>query len=227
MKTLTRTLLGLAACLAASAMTHAADARGTEPVPGPAPTQSSVWMTGHWNSEAGQWTWVAGHWETPPSPSASWTEGHWVSSNGSWVWANGSWNVGHSGQNSSVPPVPPSQAEQAAGVSSGAQPVPMVSSPAPYVQGEYVPQGQAPVVTDYGPIEYAPGYAYPDYYYAGSPWYWGPGYYGFGLGIGPVFFGGGHRGLSAGGFGRGGHGGGHFGGGHFGGGHSGGAGHFH
>jgi hypothetical protein len=226
MKTTPRILLALAACAAAVVMARAADPGTPEAAASPAPTQASVWMVGHWNSEAGQWKWVAGHWENPPSPSAAWAEGHWVPSNGGWTWVNGTWNVGRSEQASS-PPMPPSPGEQA-NPPSGSQAVPMVSSPAPYVSGQYVPNGQVPVVTDYGPIDYSADGYYPGYYYGGSPWFWGgyPGYYGFGLGIGPVFFGG--RGFGHGGFGRGGfvgHGGGHFGGGHFGG-HGGGGGHF-
>jgi hypothetical protein len=162
-------------------------------------------MSGHWNSEGGQWKWVAAHWDLPPSRSAIWVGGHWVSSAGSWVWVNGAWNVSDPQQAQAGPPQPPGQYPQAG--------VPSPSTPAPYVdgqfQGQYAPGGvaraidQAPSSTDYGPLDDAsasypayayPGYAYPAYGWAGDPWFWGFPGVALGFGFGPGFHGGYFRG---------------------------------
>jgi hypothetical protein len=201
-----------------AAWADSAENSAANQVPGPAPTQASVWMAGHWNSEGGQWKWVAAHWEVPPSPSATWVEGHWVPSGASWVWANGAWNVGQVAQSPTNPPQPPGQpgADGTVSVAPGAQGMPVPSTPAPYVTNQY-PGGQATVVTDYGPDYYASDDYYPGYYWNGNAWLLGgyPGFYGFGFGLGPVFYGGYGRG----GYGHFGHGGfGHGASGHFGGG---------
>jgi len=199
-------------------------------VAGPAPSQAYVWMSGHWNSEAGQWRWVSAHWELPPSRSATWVGGHWISSGGNWVWVNGAWNIADEQQAQAGPPQPPGQDAAAA------QGVPTPSTPAPLVAGQYGPGGvsraidQPAVTTDYGPIDYStaaayPAYGYPAYGYpyawAGDPYYWGFPAVAFGLGWGPGFVGWGrggywghggyygHGGYAHAGFARGG--GGHFG----------------
>jgi hypothetical protein len=201
-------------------------------------------MTGHWNSESGQWKWVAAHWELPPSRSAVWVGGHWISQAGTWVWSNGTWDVPNAAQTQAGPPQPPNQASPSNGqvAVTGNQAVPMPSTPAPYMYGEYGPGGvdraidQQPATTDYGPAyDYEPDY--PGYAYAWNydPWYWGGYPWGFIGGMGLGYWGGyghwGHGGFHGQGGGRGGFsghaGGGHFGngghfgsGGHFGGGHS-------
>ncbi len=158
-------------------------------------------MAGHWNSEGGQWKWVAAHWELPPSRSAVWVGGHWVPQGGSWAWVNGAWNVTDTAQSQAGPPQPP-----AAGV-------PTPSTPAPTIDGAYAPGGvvraidQPPVTTDYGPVEYStpyPDYGYLPYYgwdwgfYPGAFIDWGPGFYGWGgygfAGYGGWGRGGGHYG---------------------------------
>jgi hypothetical protein len=173
----------------------AADAQ----VLGPAPSQGYVIMSGHWDSDGAQWKWVASHWELPPSRSATWVAGHWVSLAGNWVWVNGAWNIAGEQQAQAGPPRPPGQDAAAE------QGVPMPSTPAPLVSGQYGPSGvsrvidQPPVTTDYGPIDYStdsyypayayPGYAYPGYGWAGDPYYWGYPGIAFGLGWGPGFAG--------------------------------------
>lgn len=218
-----RTILAAAACLAATAAAWAqqpgsppvSPAPAESQVTGTAPSPAYVWMSGHWNSEGGQWQWVAPRWELPPSRSAVWIEGHWVPSGNSWVWSNGAWNVGTPSQSPASPPQLPDEASISAAPEGAGVPVP--STPAPAVTGQFsqgaqVPvAGQPPVVTDYGP-DY--DVYYPGYYWGGSSWIWGgyPGYYGFGLGLGPVVFGWGHGGGFRGGGFRGGGFGGHFGG---------------
>jgi hypothetical protein len=182
----------------------AAPAADTQVI-GPAPSQAYVWMSGHWNSEGGQWKWMAAHWELPPSRSATWIAGHWISSGGNWVWVNGAWNIADEQQAQAGPPQPPGQDAAAA------QGVPMPSTPAPLVAGQYGPGGvstraidQPAVTTDYGPIDYStgyypaygyPGYAYPGYAWAGDPYYLGFPGIAFGLGWGPGFVGWGRGGL--------------------------------
>jgi len=242
MNSKTRIVLAGAAFMAACAMTRAQSpavvapqpnsmAAADNPMMGPAPSHDHVWMSGHWNSEGGQWKWVAGHWDLPPSRSAIWVAGHWIQGSGGWEWMNGAWNVAEAPQSPSAPPTPPGQ-----DVSQGA---PMPSTPAPNVQGEYyAPDGQVPVadqgamVTDYGPVDYS--VVSPGYYWTGDAWAWGiyPGLFYYGVGWGPGYFGGGRgyfgggrgyfrgsRGYVRGGYGAGGrgfsHGFSHAGGGHF------------
>jgi hypothetical protein len=176
------------------------------PMVGPPPSNDYVWMSGHWNSEGGQWKWVAGHWDLPPNRNAVWVAGHWVQGSSGWAWMNGAWNVAEAPQSPGAPPAPPGQ-----GAGQGApQGIPMPSTPAPNAQGQYYSaDGQVPVayqgatVTDYGPIDYST--AYPGYYWTGAAWAWGiyPGPFYFGLGWGPGYYGGG-RGYFRGGYGRGG-----------------------
>jgi hypothetical protein len=198
-------------CAAALAQAPAVD----NAVPGTAPSQGCVWMSGHWDSEGGQWKWVAAHWDLPPSRSATWVGGHWVSSAGNWVWVNGAWNVSDGQQAQPVPPQPPGQAAPSG--------VPSPSSPAPYVDGQYQAQygpggvaraiDQPPTTTEYGPVvdstEYYPDYGYPEYAYpaygwAGNPWFWGFPGVALGFGFGPGFRG--HGGYFRGGHGFYGHG---------------------
>ena len=185
-----RILLAGAACFAGCALARA-QAPGPSVVAedqmmGPAPSPAYVWMAGHWNSDAGQWKWIAGHWDLPPSRSSMWVPGHWIQKGDGWVWRNGAWNVAEAAQSPSAPPQPPM-----ANVAPG-QAVPMPSTPAPGVEGQYAPgqyapgqyaPGQVPVMdqppatTDYPPVVYDAGAAYPGYYpgyyYAGDPWAWG------------------------------------------------------
>jgi len=150
----------------------------------PAPSSAYVWMSGRWNMEAGQWKWLAAHWELPPTRSAVWIGGHWAPGNGAWVWVNGAWNVADAPQSQAAPPLPP-----------GAS-IPVPSTPPPPLGASFYDNGVAqgaPATTDYGPINYAvadPGYyGAADPYWDAYPWMWGyPGGY-FGFGFGPAYFG--------------------------------------
>ena len=211
-----KVILASAACMAACA-TIRAQAPGAmsapgnsmqpsaNPMMGQAPSAEYVWMSGHWDTEGGQWKWVAAHWDLPPSRSAVWVAGHWVQGGSGWVWVNGAWNVAQAPQSPNAPPMPPGQGSvgQAPG-----QGVPMPSTPAPNVSGQYsqYPQvGQVPVidqpavVTDYAPIDYSVDY--PGYYWGGDAWAWGiyPGAF-FGWGWGPGYYGRGGWGYGRGGY---------------------------
>jgi hypothetical protein len=104
---------------------------------------------------------------------------------------NGAWSVQNAGQDSQARPEAP-QAQSG---------VPMPSSPAPMVSGQYppaMPSGQETVTTDYGPADYSaeydgpyPYYDYPYYAWSDYPGYWGYPGLGLGFGLGPVYVGGG------------------------------------
>jgi hypothetical protein len=204
MNTKIRVALAAAACAAACAIGFGQTPGVDSQIPGPAPAQGYVWMSGHWVSEGGQWKWVAAHWDLPPSQSATWVGGHWVSPAGKWVWVNGAWNVSDAPMAQAGPPQPPGTYPQG---------VPAPATPAPYVDGQYEGQygpgavaraiDQPPVTTDYGPVDASapgypvydyPGYAYPDYGWVGDPWFWGFPGVALGFGFGPGFHGGYYRG---------------------------------
>jgi hypothetical protein len=227
-----RNILTGAACAVAGALVcaapsiaYAADGQTTaveNVTAGPSPSPAHVWMAGHWDNEGGQWKWVAGHWDLPPTRSSVWVPGHWVQGGNSWVWVNGAWNVAEAPQSPSAPPQPPGASSDQAGPA-----VPMPSTPAPQVAGQYVQGGQVPAIyqgptdTYYPPIDYSA--AYPGYYWDGAAWGWGfyPGF-ALGFGWGPGFYGWGGRGGWGYGHGGGWHGAravGHAGAAHFSGGH--------
>jgi hypothetical protein len=68
----------------------------TELVP-PPPTGSGpvVWQPGHWTytgTSINPWTWVAGHYVTPPYGQTTWIPGQWQRTPaGAWVWVSGHW----------------------------------------------------------------------------------------------------------------------------------------
>lgn len=172
MNSTSRLLIATVACALGCAFATPASAQAQ--FNAPAPAAGYVMMAGHWNQVNGQWQWVAAHWELPPSPGAAYVAGHWVSQAGNWVWVNGAWNVGDPGQAQSAPPTPPNQGALVSGSSLAP------ATPAPYVDGQDVPDGQAVVTTDYGPLDYAAGYPAYDYpYYWGSPWFYGVGFAGY------------------------------------------------
>jgi len=186
----------LAALLLSAAPQHASAQAAAEGQPGAAPSPSYVWMSGHWNSENGQWKWVAAHWDLPPARNALWVGGHWAAEAGKWVWVNGAWNVSDPGQAQSSPPEAPAGQAQPG--------VPLPSTPPPLPEGDLAADGTVkavqmiPMTTDYGPIDYSisdPGaYWAGDPYWAAYPWIWGyPGAY-VGLGWGPGYYGYGGRG---------------------------------
>jgi len=108
---------GFLIAFAISPSARAEDARSASEaqVSGPPPSPAYVWMGGHWNSEAGQWKWVAAHWELPPSRGSVWVAGHWISQGGNWVWVNGAWNVSEPTQTETAPPQPPAPGSVPAG----------------------------------------------------------------------------------------------------------------
>jgi hypothetical protein len=227
MNTKIRIILSGAACIVAGSLACLAPstAYAQNPPPpadnqmmGAAPSPAYVWMSGHWNSEGGQWKWMAGHWDLPPTRSAIWVAGHWIQGGSGWVWVNGAWNVAEAPQSSAVPPQPPGEQTSAA--------MPAPSTPPPNVAGQYSAGGQVPALyqpptdTYYPPIDY--GAADPGYYWTGDAWAWGiyPAF-GFGLGWwgpGNVGWGRGYYGRGFGGYHHAGFAG-HVGAAHFGGGH--------
>lgn len=235
-----RIILSGAACIVAGSLACLAPSTANAQTPGPAadsqmmgpaPSSAYVWMAGHWNSEGGQWKWLAGHWDLPPTRSAVWISGHWIQGGSGWVWMNGAWNVAEAPQSPAMPPQPPGEPSAAAGQNGYQAPgqgMPMPSTAAPNVAGQYATGGQVPALyqppteTYYPPIDYSS--ADPGYYWNGDGWAWGI-YPAFALGLGwwGPGFGGWGRGFYGRGFGGGFHRAGfagHAGASHFGGGHS-------
>lgn len=56
-----------------------------------APSAAHVWIAGHHTRQAGDWTWVSGHYEMPPEAGDIWVPGHWVSHLNGYVWIDGAW----------------------------------------------------------------------------------------------------------------------------------------
>jgi len=64
------------------------------------PGGKAVWVPGFWDlggnrhtsSRAG-WTWVSGHWVTPPEHGAHWEPAHWGMMDEWWSWIPGHWFV--------------------------------------------------------------------------------------------------------------------------------------
>jgi hypothetical protein len=138
------------------------------------PGPGYVWMSGRWSLYGNRWTWVAGHWEMPPSPSSTWVAGHWIQGNAGWVWADGAWTPGTppSPPNASRPPQPPTAPAAVPAPSSPPPPVPEIA--------------EGTVVEDQPPadiVEYAAPYPGPDYVWIGGfwgwrgSWYWNAGHY--------------------------------------------------
>jgi hypothetical protein len=62
-----------------------------ERVPDVPPFKHTVWVEGYWKYRHGDWLWVPGHWESPPSPGALWAPGHWEKTRRGWKRVPGHW----------------------------------------------------------------------------------------------------------------------------------------
>jgi hypothetical protein len=56
-----------------------------------APSQTAVWIPGHWDWNGHNYAWVSGNWTEPPFPSAVWFPGHWEGVGGGWLWVGSDW----------------------------------------------------------------------------------------------------------------------------------------
>jgi hypothetical protein len=56
-----------------------------------APSQESVWISGHWKRKGNTWDWYPGYWEAPPRRGLAWVPGHWAEHRGGWYWVEGHW----------------------------------------------------------------------------------------------------------------------------------------
>lgn len=63
-----------------------------------APSAKDVWVPGYWEREPGQWDWVKGHWDIPPSGNAYWVDGDWKWQNSKWHWEHGHWAISDTGK---------------------------------------------------------------------------------------------------------------------------------
>jgi hypothetical protein len=72
---------------------HATTATSPPPqdrVETPPPKAGFVWIHGSWNYQAGQWTWIDGHWERE-RPGYRHDRGRWEQRDRQWVWIEGTW----------------------------------------------------------------------------------------------------------------------------------------
>lgn len=51
-----------------------------------------IWIEGHWDWRAGNWTWIDGHWERERA-NRMWVAGRWESQGNRWIWIDGRWEV--------------------------------------------------------------------------------------------------------------------------------------
>jgi hypothetical protein len=61
------------------------------------PTQSHVWVAGHWRWQEGRYAWVAGRWELPPRANLVWVEPRWEQRANGYVLAGGYWQEAAAG----------------------------------------------------------------------------------------------------------------------------------
>jgi hypothetical protein len=55
------------------------------------PSPGAVWVGGYWHWTGAQYTWIIGHWETPP-PGAVWTRPRYSSREGAHYYEPGQWH---------------------------------------------------------------------------------------------------------------------------------------
>lgn len=59
----------------------------------PPPSPTAVWVSGYWHWTGAQYTWVPGHWETPPAGDR-WTGPQYSSRDGAYFYEAGHWEHG-------------------------------------------------------------------------------------------------------------------------------------
>ncbi len=57
------------------------------------PSDTDVWISGHWKWENPHWVWVDGFWTAPPSLHVHWENGYWVFRDNHWQWTPGRWVI--------------------------------------------------------------------------------------------------------------------------------------
>jgi hypothetical protein len=71
----------------------------TPPPPPPTPAETipaqpapnAVWVAGYWLYDGHSYTWMAGHWETPPPMAKTYVPAHYETRNGQTVYVPGYW----------------------------------------------------------------------------------------------------------------------------------------
>ena len=58
---------------------------------GAAPSDTHVWVSGHWHWNGAAYVWMPGHWMARPSVHAAWVPGHWRRVPRGWAWVPGHW----------------------------------------------------------------------------------------------------------------------------------------
>src|SRR2546426_1121640 len=85
------------------------------------PSQSHVWIAGHWGWRLGRHVWISGHWDLPPRGNVVWVEPRWERRGSGYVFVEGYWHdatpvryVGGGPREAviiQVPPPPPPRSE--------------------------------------------------------------------------------------------------------------------
>jgi hypothetical protein len=56
----------------------------------PRPSETAVWVDGHWDWTGDRYAWNPGRWETDP-PGRAWVPGYWKNTSVGWKWMPGRW----------------------------------------------------------------------------------------------------------------------------------------
>ena len=70
---------------------HAAPPAARSEHPGVSPFRDAVWVDGRWDWRAGQYVWIAGHWQKAPAGRHRWQNGWWSEHKGFWFFSEGHW----------------------------------------------------------------------------------------------------------------------------------------
>jgi hypothetical protein len=60
-------------------------------VVGTAPGAGYAYIRGHYAWQGGDYVWISGRWEAPPSRGRRWRAGQWRHARGGWYWVDGHW----------------------------------------------------------------------------------------------------------------------------------------
>jgi hypothetical protein len=99
------------------------------------PSQSHVWIAGHWRWQEGRYTWVAGRWELPPRANVVWVETRWERRPNGVVLAGGYWQEAPAQVVVAAPTATPPPVQE----------VVVVTQPPPPVVREYIVERPSPM----------------------------------------------------------------------------------
>jgi hypothetical protein len=65
---------------------------------GPVPGPGYAWVNGYWSAQGGQYQWVAGRWDRPPSRGARWVRPRYQHQRQGWEVREGHWDRDENGR---------------------------------------------------------------------------------------------------------------------------------